>query len=82
MGNDFYKILGSVFMLMSGILYTIERVVTTITSSKVHAEYVAQGIYKKFEPEYPIFFDNFFVVFFLLVGFVILAYGFPKKSSL
>lgn len=80
MGNNFYKILGSLFIALSAILYTIERITANISSALIVAAHASNGGNVQFDPEYPDLFDNFFVWFLFLVGFVILAYGFPKRD--
>lgn len=80
MGNNFYKVLGAVFMVFSGLIYTFERIAERISSSIIEAGYAANGHLNEIEPDYPGFFNNFFVWFFLFIGFILLAYGFPKKT--
>jgi TRAP-type mannitol/chloroaromatic compound transport system permease small subunit len=73
MGNNVYKVLGTIFMLMSGIFYTAERI--------IESGYASHGVGSDRTAHYPQFFDNFFVWFFLLIGFVLLVYGFPKEKD-
>ncbi|WP_068612747.1 hypothetical protein [Paenibacillus tuaregi] len=80
MGNNFYKILGSIFMAVSAILYTIERITASISWSLIAAAHASHGSIFNVPLKYPGLFDNFFVWFLFLIGFVILAYGFPRKG--
>jgi hypothetical protein len=77
MGNNFYKILGSVFMIASGLMYTAERIVDKLSSAMIAAQYAKNGTLINIPIRSNGF--NFFVWFFLFVGFLLLAYGFPKR---
>lgn len=79
MGNNTYKIIGTVFMIVAAILYTIERCVANISHAIIKAGYASNGTNPDLKLDYPGFFENFFVWFFLFIGFILLAYGFPKR---
>jgi len=79
LGNNLYRKLGTVFMAISGLIYSFERITARISSSIIEAGHASNGHNIEIKPDYPGFFDNFFVWFFLFIGFVLLAYGFPKK---
>lgn len=81
MGNNFYKVLGSVFMILSGIIYTSERIIENISTSLIIAGFASHGTGANIEPNYPGFFENFFVWFFFFLGFILLAYGFPNSKK-
>ncbi|MFD0693847.1 hypothetical protein ACFQZT_07065 [Paenibacillus sp. GCM10027628] len=81
MNNNVSKILGTIFMLMSGLFYTTERIVAKIAAAIVAAGYASTGTGTDSSARYPEFFENFFVWFFLLIGFVLLVYGFRKISE-
>ncbi len=81
MENNSYKILGTIFMIGSSLIYTIERAITRISASIVAAGHASHGTVTNFDLIYPGFFDNFFVWFFLFIGFLLLAYGFPKFKN-
>ncbi|OAB43727.1 hypothetical protein [Paenibacillus glacialis] len=81
MGNNSYKILGTIFMIVSGGLYTIERIVEKLSASIVAAGYASHGAGIDRTPYYSGFFDNFFVWFFFFLGFLLLAFGFPKRNK-
>jgi hypothetical protein len=81
MGNNVNKVLGTIFMLMSGIFYTAERIIEKVSAAIVASGYASHGVGSDRTAHYPQFFENFFVWFFLLVGFVLLVYGFPKAKD-
>ncbi|AJS58975.1 hypothetical protein [Paenibacillus sp. IHBB 10380] len=81
MGNNLYKILGTIFMIVSGVLYTTERIMEELSASIVAAGYASQGTGTDRTSYYSGFFDNFFVWFFFFLGFLLLAYGFPKSNK-
>ncbi|MBW7453136.1 hypothetical protein ACFOLF_00090 [Paenibacillus sepulcri] len=77
--NHPYKVLGAIFMISSGLIYTIERCMANISNSFIVAGYASHGTNTNFKPEYPSFNDNFFVLFFLIIGILIFAYGLINK---
>ncbi|MBP1153729.1 MULTISPECIES: hypothetical protein [unclassified Paenibacillus] len=81
MGNNVYKVSGMIFMITSGILYTAERIVEKLSAAMVAAGYASGGIGTDRTVNYSHFFENFFVWFFLFIGFILLAYGFPKDRN-
>lgn len=84
MGNNFYKILGTIFMITSGIIYTAERIVEKISVALVTAGFASQGTNNTDflrNTHYDGFFANFFVWFFFFLGFLLLAYGFPNEKK-
>jgi len=81
MGNNTYKRIGTIFMITAGVIYTIERCVASISYALIQAGYASHGTNTNFKLEYPGFFNNFFVWFFLFIGFLLLAYGFPKDKK-
>lgn len=75
-----YKIIGMLFLFFSGAFYTAERIAARIAEGIA----AAGGDGSKHPSEvywHPSITDNFFVWFFLLIGFVILAYGFPRRGE-
>jgi hypothetical protein len=80
LSNHTYKLLGTIFMIISGIIFTIERCVANISGSLIVAGHASHGTAVGFQPEYPSFNDNFFVLFFLIIGILIFAYGLIKKN--
>jgi len=81
MGNNFYKILGTIFMVISGLIYTAERIIEKLSDALEVAGHASHGTAIARTPHYPGFFDNFFVWFFLFIGFLLLAYGFPNYKK-
>lgn len=81
MVNQVYKVLGAIFMISSGLIYTIERCVANISSSLIVSGYTSHGTHVTgYKPEYPSITDNFFVLFLLILGILIFAYGLIKKN--
>jgi hypothetical protein len=81
MGNNIYKILGTIFMITSGLIYTTERIFERLSSAIHAAGFASHGIAVERTYHYHGFFDNFFVWFFFFLGILILAYGFTKTTS-
>jgi hypothetical protein len=79
--NNIYKILGTIFLIISAVIYTSERVIEKISVSLVNAGFASHGSSVNNEPNYPGFFGNFFVWFFFFLGFLLLAYGFPNNKK-
>jgi hypothetical protein len=84
MGNNFYKVLGAIFMITSGLIYTAERIIEKLSVALVTAGFASHGT-SNYDflrnTHYNSFFDNFFVWFFFFLGFLLLAYGFPKDNK-
>ena len=80
MGNNTYKILGTVLMIVSGLFYTSERIAEKLAAALVASGYASAGVGTDRAVSYPGFFENFFVWFFFFVGFLLLVYGFPKNN--
>ncbi|MFD0675180.1 hypothetical protein [Cohnella sp. GCM10027633] len=81
MGNTYYKILGTIFLITSGLIYTTERIIEKLSAAIHAAGYASNGAGVERTVHYHGFFENFFVWFFFLVGFILLAYGFPKNNT-
>ncbi|TYS58115.1 hypothetical protein FZC74_14075 [Sutcliffiella horikoshii] len=77
---NFFRVIGIVFFVMSGLIYTLERGFSLISTSIVKA-----GFYSGTKTgEVPIveasgFSTNFFVPLFLVIGVVLVIYDFKKK---
>ncbi|MBS4196725.1 hypothetical protein [Lederbergia citri] len=67
-------ILGSIFILTSGLLYSIERIISIIhwTALTQTGEYPTT-------PPSPNLVDNLFVLFFLVVGIIFFIMAFKKE---
>lgn len=74
------KLLGIVLIVTSGIIYTLERIISTLSSSLTLAGFWA-GNRTGEVPQVEVsgFFDNFYVPLLLISGIVLLIYGFMKK---
>jgi len=83
MGNNFYKILGAILMITSGLIYTSERIIEKLSVALVSAGFSSHGTYTDFHGDihYNGFFDNFFVWFFFFLGLLLLAYGLLKDNK-
>jgi len=77
MGNDFYKKLGALFLIVSGTFYTAER----IAAKAGYLPTIGRSGGYDVSPVYPQLSDNLFVWLFGLIGFVLLVFGFPKRNS-
>ena len=77
---NFYKITGIVFIIMSGLIYTLERGFSLLSTSLVKAGFFS-GTMTGGVPEIETsgFLENWFVPLFLILGIMFLIYGFKKK---
>lgn len=76
-----YKIIGFLFLTVSAILFTSERIADKISAAIVDAGYATRvnGVGQvPFSSSFSLF-DNFFVWFFFFVGLIILAFDSLKK---
>jgi len=78
---NFFRISGIVLIIMSGLLYTLERGFSLISTSLVRAGFYS-GTMSGEVPQVDVngFFDNVFVPLFLFTGVVLAIYGFTKKA--
>lgn len=76
------KIIGVVLLIMSGLIYTLERGYTMLSTSIVKAGFFAGGMTGEI-PDLKIstFSDNLFVPLFFILGISILIYSFFKKHK-
>lgn len=74
------SLLGAAFIIISGIIYTVERVVSLIASSIYVSGWHSGGRTGEV-PQIEVngFFDNLFVPGFLLIGAVLVIFGLSKK---
>lgn len=74
------RIIGVAFLIMAGLIYTIERGFTMLSTSIVQAGFFAGRISGEI-PEIKIssFTDNLFVPLFFVLGIITLVYSFLKK---
>jgi len=80
-GSNINKISGIILIVMSGIIYTLENITEKISSAMVASGYAMTGIGVDRTYNNIGLFDNFFVWFFFLVGFILLVFGFPKEKK-
>ncbi|WP_150272876.1 hypothetical protein [Paenibacillus tepidiphilus] len=79
MKGRFYEIIGTILVIFSGVLYTIDRFGNWIgsgLSSNGLATFSGQGTLNKpwIDPK-----DNAFVIPFLVVGIMVFLYGFVRN---
>ncbi|MBG9693668.1 hypothetical protein ACE1MS_09480 [Lysinibacillus sp. fkY74-1] len=74
------RIIGVAFLIMAGLIYTIERGFTMLSTSIVQAGFFA-GKMSGEVPDIKIssFTDNLFVPLFFVLGIITLVYSFLKK---
>ncbi len=80
MGVSILRIIGVALLIMAGLIYTIERGFTMLSTSIVQAGFFAG----KMSGEVPdikmsSFTDNLFVPLFFVLGIITLVYSFLKK---
>jgi hypothetical protein len=81
MTNNLYKILGTLFILFSGSIYTVERIIENISASLVTAGIATHsGLGLAREIKNISFFDNFFVWFLFFLGLLLLVYGIARNK--
>ena len=77
---NFYKTTGFVFIVMSGLIYTLEQGFYLIASSIIQAGFFSGTMTGEIpEVDASGFFNNFFVPLFLVIGVALIIYGFKKK---
>lgn len=77
---NFYKVTGIILIIMSGLIYTLERGFSLVSTSIVKAGFYS-GTMTGGVPEVEAsgFFNNWFVPLFLVVGLALVIYDFKKK---
>lgn len=77
---NYYRISGIILIIMSGLIYTLERGFSLLSTSLVRAGFYSGSMTGEIpEVEASGFFENGFVPFFLVLGLAFLIYGFQKK---
>ncbi|NEU29237.1 hypothetical protein GN156_00365 [bacterium LRH843] len=76
------KVLGVVFIMVSAFIHTIERAFSMVSSSIVLSGFFS-GNNTGEVPQIEVngFFGNFYVPLFLVMGIVLLIYGFIKEDK-
>ena len=75
------KVMGFVFILMSGFIYTLEKGFNLLATSTVKGGFMAgENTGEVPEIETIGYFDNLFVPVFMVLGIILLIYSFRKKK--
>jgi hypothetical protein len=76
-----FKKYGIFFIIASGIIYSLERGFSMLSSSIIRAGFFSGGMNGEV-PEVAIngFFSNFYVPLFFTIGLILVIYGFKKKG--
>jgi uncharacterized protein YybS (DUF2232 family) len=78
--SNINKILGTIIIISSAILYTIDRVSITIAQSIVEAGYASHGTVTNHVPiNYQ--FPGLMIIFMFIIGFALLVAGFPTYNK-
>ena len=76
----FHKILGAVFIIISALIYSLERGFSMLSTSLIRAGFFSGGMTGEVpQVEVHTLFSNFFVPLFLIIGSIFVIYGFMKK---
>ena len=78
MKQNSYGIIGAIFITLSGIFFTAERIAERLSVAITDAGLASAGISTSGMMHYPGFFDNFFVWFFLLIGLILIFWSFKE----
>ncbi|AMO33826.1 hypothetical protein J2D69_10290 [Lysinibacillus sphaericus] len=74
------RIVGVALLIMAGLIYTIERAFTMLSTSIVQAGFFAGNMSGEVpDIKMSSFTDNLFVPLFFVLGIITLVYSFPKK---
>jgi hypothetical protein len=77
----FVYVIGVMFIIVSGLMYTIERATTYIAGNLQLAGFYAGRMSGEVpSPQMPSFSDNIFIPVFLLVGIAIIAFASLKRK--
>ncbi|WP_316572076.1 hypothetical protein [Neobacillus sp. YIM B06451] len=75
-----HRILGAIFISLSGIFFTAERIAERLSVAVRDAGFASAGMSTPGMMHYPGFFNNFFVWFFFLIGLILIAIGVFKRE--
>ena len=73
--------LGAIFMIVSGMFYTAERVAAILAGGLADGGSAIHGGGTFGTVDYPGFFDNLFVYLFFIIGLLLIATGYIQKKS-
>ena len=76
LSNNFYHKIGSVFLFVAALIYTVERI-----GNKIAYGIESNAGHGTSMPCIPSFFDNIFVPAFTLIGAILFIFGFPQKKD-
>ncbi len=80
MEKKIYYILGTVFIITSGLIYTFERFAANYLSPSGHGEATSQGSIVTYTMTLkPSLFSNLFIAIFIVIGVIFFARGYAKK---
>jgi hypothetical protein len=78
---NLYKSIGFVFIIMSGVVYTLERGFSILSTSIVKAGFFSGTMSGKIPKVEAVgFFENPFTPLFLFLGLILVGYGYKKKN--
>ena len=75
-----YGIIGAVFISLSGVFFTAERIAERLSVAITDAGFASAGMSTPGMVSYPGFFDNFFVWFFFLMGLILIVIGVLRRE--
>lgn len=77
---ELHKVLGAVLIIISGLIYSLERGFSMLSTSLIKAGFFS-GRMSGGVPEVEVntLFSNFYVPLFFIVGLILVIYGFMKK---
>ncbi|WP_066400298.1 hypothetical protein [Neobacillus mesonae] len=81
MRQNNYWIMGTIFISLSGLFFTAERIAERLAVGITDAGFASYSGSSVGNQYYPGFFDNFFVWFFFLIGLLLLVFGFLKGNK-
>jgi hypothetical protein len=79
MRGKFYEIVGTIFVIFSGLLYTLERCANWVSSGLSAQGLAAYSGNGSLSAPWVGLKDNVFVIFFLVIGIVVFLYGLFKN---
>lgn len=74
-----YLIVGTIFISLSGLFFTLERIAERLAVGITDAGFASYSGSSMGNIHYPGFFDNFFVWFFFVAGSLLLISGFSNR---
>lgn len=80
MKHSNYWIVGTIFISLSGLFFTAERIAERLAVGIADAGIASHSGSTMGALFYPGFFDNFFVWFFFIIGLLLLIVGYSKKD--